>query len=83
MATLDEFLRQTIETVKKKFPDAGILLVSVEDLDDEAQPEITYLTNMGPEEMAEVVSCIVEPDDGTGSDERLDANERPEGMSLH
>ena len=56
MATLDDFLRETVRVVKERFPDAGILVIAVEDADEEQ--ELTWMTNMPADEVRAVVKEI-------------------------
>ena len=56
MAPLDAFLRETIDTAKQRFPNVGLLLISVEDVEDEDHHEITMLTNMPREEVEDVLA---------------------------
>ena len=60
MATLDKYLRSVVRRVKQKFPDAGILIVTVDEPEDE--PELTYFSNMEPDEMQEVLGILVQPE---------------------
>ena len=63
MSQLDDLLRSMIDKAKEQFPEAGILFVAVEDSDDDERgPEITYMTNMGPEEVSDVLTVIAEPE---------------------
>ena len=49
---------------QERFPEAGILMVSVEDCDDEtSQCDISFFTNMGSDEVADVVKTIPDWED--------------------
>ncbi len=62
MATLDRYLRSVMRRCRKNFPDDGILIVTVEEPPgDEDCPDITYMTNMEPDEVAEIVGCLTAP----------------------
>ena len=54
--TLDDFMRDTLRAAQEKFPDAGLLMVVVEDVDGTDEYEATMMTNMDPEEVNDVVS---------------------------
>ena len=63
MAPLDVFLRETIATARERFPTVGLLLISVEDVEDTEHHEITMLTNMPPEEVEDVLAELHDTDD--------------------
>lgn len=64
MSELDEYLRDVLAEAQERFPEAGILMVSVEDCDDEtSQCDISFFTNMGSDEVADVVKTIPDWED--------------------
>ena len=71
MNTLEDFLRDTMVRAKKAFPEAGFLLISIEDFDEISQRELTVMTNLDQEEMGDVVARL--PVDEIPDDEIGDA----------
>ena len=64
MAALDVFLRDTLTAAQAKFPDVGIMLVSVENAPDgEEAHEITMMTNMQADEVEDVLAELPNSDD--------------------
>lgn len=56
--TLDDFLRNTLREAHEKFPEAGLLIVSVEDDMATDQAEMTVMTNLEDHEIQGVVDVL-------------------------
>jgi len=62
MAKLSRYLSSVLKRVQKKFPEAGLLIVSVEEDEAGEGATMTYLTNMEADEVAEIARPLVDPD---------------------
>jgi hypothetical protein len=66
--TVEEYLRGVLAQVTKEFPEAGFILLAVEDHDDIEMRDLTAFTNMDAEEVEETLDRV--QCDGEWSDSR-------------